>query len=216
MAEEPNLQMAEDEDLERAKAFWKENGKSIVAGVVLGVGAIGGWNGWQYWQKTEGENASTLYQNLSSADIEPEAAKSLADELMADYSGTPYASNGALMAAKQAVENGDYAEARRYLEWVVENAGNEALQHVARLRLAQVALGEGQPDRALTVIGAAGGAANEGPFAARYQELTGDAEALAGNNEAAEKAWTTSLELLDVGSQASRLVQLKLDNLGKL
>ena len=216
MAEEPNPQFAEDEDLERAKAFWKENGRSIVAGVVLGVGAIGGWNGWQHWQKSQGENASTLYQNLSSQDIKPEAAKSLADELMADYSGSPYAANGALMVAKQSVEAGDFSEANRYLSWVLENAGEAALQHVARLRLAQVALAEGKAEAALNVMQQAADATSEGPFAARYQELIGDAEALAGNNEAAEKAWKSSMELMDAGSPASQLVQLKIDNLGKL
>lgn len=216
MAEEPNPQFAEDEDLERARAFWKENGKSIVAGIVLGVGAIGGWNGWQYWQQSQGENASTLYQNLSSDDIRPDAAKSLADELMADYPGSPYAANGALMVAAESVAAGDLDEAGRYLQWVLDHSDDGAMQHVARLRLTQLAIADGSAERALDLLRGAGDAASEGPFAARYQELTGDAQALAGNADAAEKAWQTSLELHDVGSSASRLVQLKIDNLGKL
>ncbi len=216
MVKEPNPQFAEDEDLERARAFWKENGRSIIAGIVLGVGAIGGWNGWNIWQKSQGEDASMLYQNLRADDIELSAAASLAEDLMADYSGSPYAVNGALMMAKKSVEAGDPAEARRYLKWALEHAGDEALGHVSRLRLAQVALDEGDAAGALDTLGAAGAAAQSGPFAARYQELTGDAEAARGEIEAARKAWETSLELLPVGDPAARLLQLKLDNLGKL
>ena len=47
MVEEKDIQYAKDEDLERAKALWKENGRSIVAGVVIGLSAIAGYNFWQ-------------------------------------------------------------------------------------------------------------------------------------------------------------------------
>lgn len=216
MAEEPNPQLAGDEDLERARAFWQENGRPIVAGVLLGIFSIGGWNGWQYWQKSEGESASTLYQNLVSGEIGPAAAASIAGDLMGDYSGSPYAANAALVMAKMSVEAKDYAEARRYLEWVADNAGEEALVHIARLRLAQVAMAENRPDEALQTLQQGGAVAADGPFAARYQELIGDAEEALGNHEAARKAWETSRGLLESGSSSARLVQLKLDNLGKL
>ena len=216
MAKEPNPQIAGDEDMERARAFWQENGRSIVAGVLLGIFGIGGWNGWQWWQQSEGENASTLYQKLVDDAVDPEAAAVISADLMADYSGTPYAVNAALVMAKRSVEGENYAEARRYLEWVADHAGEEALEHIARLRLAQVAMAEQRPDEALRVLGQGGAAADEGPFAARYQELTGDAEAGLGNHEAARKAWEASRGLLEPGSPSARLVQLKLDNLGEL
>ena len=216
MAEEPNPQFAGDEDLERARAFWQENGRSIVAGVLLGIFSIGGWNGWQYWQKSEGENASTLYQNLIGEDMGPEAAASIAGDLMGEYSGSPYAANAALVMAKISVEAADYTEARRYLQWVVDHTGEEALIHIARLRLAQVAMAENRPDEALRVLKQGGDTTVDGPFAARYQELIGDAEEKLGNHEAARKAWETSRGLLESGSPSARLVQLKLDNLGKL
>ncbi len=216
MAEEPIPQLAGDEDLERARAFWQENGRSIVAGVLLGIFAIGGWNGWQFWQKSEGESASTLYQNLVSDEIGTEAAASIAGDLIGKYSGSPYAANAALVMAKRSVDAKDYAEARRYLQWVADHAGEEALVHIARLRLAQIAMAENQPDEALRTLKQGDAIAVDGPFAARYQELIGDAQADLGNHEAARKAWETSRGMLESGSPSVGLVQLKLDNLGKL
>jgi predicted negative regulator of RcsB-dependent stress response len=216
MAKEPDPQFAEDEDMERARAFWKENGRSIIAGVVLGVGAIGGWNGWQIWQKSQGENASTLYENLRSDDIELSAAASLADDLMEDYSATPYAIHGALMMAKKSMQNDDIDEARRYLEWALENARDEGLKNVSRLRLAQVMLEAGGAQDALETLAGGADAAQSGPFAARYQELSGDAEALLGNNDAALAAWQKSRDLLAAGDPMDRLLGLKIDNLGQL
>lgn len=214
MAKEPNPQFAEDEDLERARAFWKENGRSIIAGLVLGVGAIGGWNGWQIWQTNQGESASALYENLRSDDIDLAAAASLASDLMNDYGGTPYAIQGALMMARKSVEAGEVVEARGYLEWALENAGDVAMQNVSRLRLAQIMIEAGEAGEALDILAVA--ASEAGPFAARFQELIGDAKALQGNHDDARVAWEKSLELLAPGAAGERLLQLKIDNLGEL
>ena len=37
----------EEEQIEALKRWWKENGKSIIAGLVLGIGSIGGYRYWQ-------------------------------------------------------------------------------------------------------------------------------------------------------------------------
>ena len=38
----------EEEQVEKLKAWLKENGLSIVMGIVIGVGGIGGYNYWQH------------------------------------------------------------------------------------------------------------------------------------------------------------------------
>ncbi len=216
MAKEPNLQLAGNEDLERARAFWQNNGRPIVAGVLLGILSIGGWNGWQYWQRSEGESASMLYENLLRDDMDHAAATGLVDDLINDYATSPYAVNATLVMAKRSMEASDPAQAQRYLEWAIENASDQILVHIARLRLAQVLLAVGQPEDALSRLQQGRSAASQGPFAARYQELIGDAEAAMGHVDAARQAWESSLALLEVGSVSTSLVQLKLDNLGEL
>jgi predicted negative regulator of RcsB-dependent stress response len=214
MVEEVEPQFAEDEDLERAKAFWKENGRSIISGIVLGVLAIGGYNGWQYWQKTQGENASTLYENMQDASITYEAAAAIAKDLKDDYGATPYATGGALLMAKRNVENGALSEAGSQLEWVLSNSKDIGLQHVARIRLAMIRLAESDADGVLVLVDEYAGAGSETEFVSRYLELKGDAHAAKGEIDAARAAYSQAHESLPASALNETLLKLKLDNLG--
>jgi len=214
MAEEPKPQFAEDEDLERAKAFWSENGRSIIAGIVLGVGAIGGYNGWQYWQKDQGENASTLYENMQESSVKFDAAKGLADDLANDYGKSPYAVHAAWHIAKRAVEEQDYDEAISRLSWAVDNANEVGLKQISNVRLAMAYLAKGDAEAVLST--AAESKENEEggeQFISRYAELRGDAYVLKGEIESARESYELSLQNLTPGSSYSGLLQLKLDNL---
>ena len=64
MAEERPIQFAEDEDVARARAFWNENGKSIIVGIVLGLSGIVGFNYWQSYEQHRGESASMLFDQI--------------------------------------------------------------------------------------------------------------------------------------------------------
>ena len=215
MVDELGPQFSEDEDLERAKAFWKENGNSIIAGIVLGVGAIGGYNGWQYWQKSQGESASTLYQNIQDESIDFDAALGLADDLAADYASTPYAIHAALLIARRAVEQDNLEEAASRLEWALSNTDEEGLGHIARIRLAMVMLAMENPDRVLSLASDEIAQTPSGQkFASRYAELRGDALVLKGELEAAGEAYQASLLSLPDGAPNRALLQLKFDNLG--
>ena len=210
MAEEPELQFSRDEDLERAKAFWKENGRSIIAGIILGLAAIGGYNGWQWWQKSQGETASTLYENMQQADISSEAADDLLEDLQNDYGTTTYASMASLTKAKRAVDSGDLDAAAEPLRWILANSPDEAIKHVARLRLAMVLLGKQDANAALALIDSE----KSMEFSARYAELRGDAHVLKNDLASARIAYEESREALPAGSANAGLLQLKLDSLG--
>ncbi len=212
MAEKLEPQFAEDEDLERAKAFWKENGNSIIAGIVLGVGAIGGYNGWQYWKKNEGENASTLYQNMQDPEIGFDAAKSLATELSQDYTNTPYAIHAALSLAKRAVEEDNLDEAVAQLKWASNTTEEKGLREIINIRLAMVHLEKGEADAVLSLVPDQS-ASESSEFRSRYAELRGDAYAMKQDSDAARAAYEYSLDSLSAGAQNRTLLQLKLDNL---
>ncbi len=212
MAEEFEPQFAEDEDLERAKAFWKENGRSIVVGIGLGLAAIVGYNGWQSWQKTQGENASLLFENLQDPTISSEAAAKLANDLTQDYARSPYATHGALLMAKRSIESGDIAQAKNHLGWVLDSSADEGIKHIARLRFAVTLLSEKDAEGILTLLKDVDG----GEFSPRYDELKGDAFALSGDVDAARKSYEKSQLSLSPGASNRVLLQLKLDNLGNL
>ena len=54
---------------------------------MIGLGAIFGWEGWQNHQQQRAADASQMYEDLKQAlsDGKSDAAKALADKLVADY-----------------------------------------------------------------------------------------------------------------------------------
>ena len=215
MVEKLEPQLAEDEDLERAKKFWNENGRSITAGVVLGLGAIVGYNGWQSWQQSQGENASTLFENLSDPAVTLEAAEGLAQDLKQDFSASPYATHGSFLMAKREVDAGNLDKAAEQLRWVLNNSEEEGLKHMARIRLSMLLLAENDAAGVLDLLADVDGGAAGGEFSARYYEIAGDAHAQIGDLEAARKAYENSEEGQLAGSATAALVRLKIENLGK-
>ena len=57
----------EMEQVEALKRWWQENRWFVIAGVVIGVGTVGGWRGWEWWMARQAETASALYAELATA-----------------------------------------------------------------------------------------------------------------------------------------------------
>ena len=53
---------SEDQQIEELKRWWSENGRSIVIGVVLGIGGVSGWVGWKHYSETTSEAASAMWR----------------------------------------------------------------------------------------------------------------------------------------------------------
>ena len=51
----------EEQQVEALKEWWSENGRAVIAGVVLGVGVIGGWSLWQKRAESQAIAASDGY-----------------------------------------------------------------------------------------------------------------------------------------------------------
>ncbi|NKB75871.1 MAG: tetratricopeptide repeat protein [Gammaproteobacteria bacterium] len=204
MAEREKPKFTEDEDMERARAFWKSNGSSIVGGIVLGLAAIVGYNYWQYLEKNEGEGASSLFDQIAAG----KEAMTVADDLIEGYSGSPYASLGALAAAKTAVESNDIEKAKTYLNWILSNSKDEGILHIARLRLGAVLLSAKNSSEALSLLKIE----EMSTFASRYHELIGDANVQLGNVAEAKEAYQRSLDTSSIASGGRQLIQLKLEN----
>ncbi|WP_423909837.1 YfgM family protein [Candidatus Spongiihabitans sp.] len=220
MAEDKLPQFAEDDNVVRARAFWNENGKSIVAGVIIGLGGIVGFNYWKSYQQTEGENASVLFDQLRFGQTDNDIDMGpVADELKEKYSSTAYADLAAFSMAKQFVEKNDLESAAHELNWVMDNSQDSGFRHIARLRLASVVLAQETPDKGLEILAIT----DKGGFESRYHELTGDAYAQrgqggdnqGGDSERARIEYQKSLETLPVGSSHAGFIQLKLDNVGE-
>lgn len=232
---DPNKTQFVDSDLQRAKVWWKEYGRALVGGAVLGLFAVVGFNYWQHREQTQAETASNLFEDLrdlvameaaaaaadeqaGAAENEPpeseaaEAIQSTADRLMSDYPSTPYAIHAAFVLAKHRVESGQLDQAGQALEWILDNAEDNALRHIARLRLASVLLAREETDSAISLLQAQ--VNDTAGFTALYNELAGDAYLQNGDIVGARSAYQSSMEQLPPGSVGRFLIKLKLDGLG--
>lgn len=198
------LQLSDDDQSERIKTWWKENGTSVIAGAVLGIAVIVGVNYWRGYKAEQAEAASALYdQLLESGGAADDAGRTLIDE----YPGTPYSGKAALFLARAAFENGDPEQAAGHLEWAMTEAPDPADRRVARLRLARLALSRGDTDRASDLLAGM----QAGGYESEYRELLGDI-AMARNEPAtARNEYQAALDALPAQSGFADMLNRKLD-----
>lgn len=201
-----------DDQVANLKAWWKQYGKALIAGVVIGALLLASLNYYRQYRTQRAETASLLYENLL-ADLQQAKADAItagATRLMQDYSGTPYAGKAALLLARLRYDAKDTAAARQHLEWAMKNGGEPAVQHTARLRLGRLLLDQGDADAALALLNVK---QTEG-FASEYEELRGDALLAKGDRNGARAAYQAALDALPRGSAYGGLLGMKRDNLG--
>ncbi len=198
----------DEEQVEELKKWWKENGRSVIAGVVIGLGIIFSWQAWQQYRANQAAQASATYRQLSLAAHagHVEAADTLYQRLRDDFSNTPYATFGALDMARMKVEAGKPGEARVYLAWARDNAPDDGFAQVARLRLLRVLLDQKNLDQAQRIIDEPTPPA----FAAEIAVLRGDLALARGDVDSARQAYR---EALQGKVAAPAYVRMKLNDL---
>lgn len=207
MAEFP---YSEEDQTEQLKRWWKQNGTSIIGGVVLGLAIVGGYNYWQHYTQTRAEAASKLYERMMIDYSEGQADRAVAagSKVVEEYQSTPYAAKAALYLARINFERKDVAEAERYLRWALENAADPATEHTSRIRLGRLLLDAGKHAEVGTLLTVT----DYGGFESEYKELEGDL-ALAGNDAArARAAYERALDVLAKDSGYRPLLKAKLDH----
>ena len=206
---DPNL--TDEEKLELLKKWWKDNGGSIITGVVLGLAMLFGGKAWFAYQERQAETASNIYAVMMVALDNGNAAgvTQRAGILMADYSSTPYASLAGFALAKLKLDQGELVAAHAQLQWVLDNTGSEVIRETARLRLARVLIAEQDLDGAEALVALANKA---GPFGALYAEIDGDIYVARGDYTNASKSYERALAAIAGNSPGRKQLQLKYDN----
>lgn len=199
----------EEEQVEAIKKWWKENGKSVIGGVVLGFAIIGGWQGWQGYQRNQGEAASAYFDAMRQAVRSGRDDKAIEDgkRLIGDFGGSAYASFAALELARLAYQRSEKAVARDHLQWVSDSALDPSIRELGRLRLGRLLLDMKELDALQALLGQQASAAFAGEFAA----LRGDYERARGNEDAAREAYQ---EALVKGVEDEGLLRMKMTDLG--
>ncbi len=206
-----DIYASDEEKGEEIKQWWRDNGTSVIVGCVLGVAVLFGGRYWMTYQQTNAENASNTYQKMIShlAEDNYTEAENTTQHLISEFANTPYAVFAAFEMAQQSMTNDDLATTKTYLEWVMVNAKLTGQAEIARLRLAQLLLNEGQYQQALELAEQSKTAAFDSLFA----ELRGDIYAAQGQELQARAAYQSALLKLSQGEPRQVLLQLKLDDM---
>lgn len=206
------LDLQEQEQVDALKAWWKDNAKWVTLALSLAVGGFAAVQGWQVYQNKQAAEAGALYtevvKQLSSNDAKrvSDAAASLADK----YPSVAYAPRAQLLAAQANLDAGNLPQAKTELQWVIEHAAEEGLQHVARLKLAAVLLDE----KNYAEAGKLAEAKHPEAYDALYADLKGDVLSGQGKTDEARVAYQTALDKSDSKAVYRNLIQMKLDALG--
>lgn len=208
MNDKIDIEIAEDEDLARAKAWWKENGSSIITGVAVGTAMVVGFNFWQTYQDKQTLEVAKLYETYADNSQTSDTLEALLEK----NSDAVYAQLARFKAAKTAVDNSQFEQAENLLNDIINSKTDEGLRLVATLRLANVYLAQNKLGEVLILL-AEKGQTDLPLMQGRVSELMADAHAANGDIEQAKAAYLVSIERFTQTRQPVVLVQLKLDNL---
>ncbi|HSH48607.1 MAG TPA: tetratricopeptide repeat protein [Halomonas sp.] len=208
---------SEEEQLEAIKRWWKENGTSLVVGVVVAAAGVFGWKAWQQYQLDQSEAASQRYQELLALsrqdaldDATRQRAEALIGELEEHHDSSLYADLGRLIEVRLAVQDDDIDSAMQSLEALIGGSKHPYVQGVARLRLARLQLAQQEADAAMATLESDIPAS----LAVMRLDLRGDAYLALDQRERAAAAWREALDLAAQSGQSQYAIRLKLDDLG--
>ncbi|MFD1801870.1 YfgM family protein [Mixta tenebrionis] len=199
----------ENEQVDALRRFFANNGKALAIGIVLGIGALGGWRYWNTHQDSSAREVSASYQQLTSAldGSKPQTLEAVAK--FASENSNTYGALAALDLAKQYADKNELAKAATQLQNGVKNTQDANLLAVLNLRLARIQLQQKQADDALKTLD---GVKGEG-WTAIVADIRGEALLSKGDKQGARDAWSKG-----IASEASpalkEMMQMKMNNLG--
>src|SRR5215813_729942 len=121
--------LSDKEQWEQVKAWIRENGLWIIAGIAVGAAALGGWRWYQDHVDAVGTQAGAKYQQILQAIDRDDRSQAfvLLGELERNYSPSPYVDQGKLMVARVYVDSGDLDKAVSELTAVAEHSKDAEL-----------------------------------------------------------------------------------------
>ena len=205
---------SDDQTVEELKRWWKENGRGVILGVILGIGGVSGWVGWRNYTQSVSESASVLYSrlvNTAALGNDTEALQQ-ANELVAQYPDHAYAALAALVGARSAYRGGDPDNAVRLLNLAIAQAPEPEVAHAARIRLARVLGEKADFDGALATLDAI----DDTAFDVVVAETRGDVLSMKGDMSAALNAYQAALDSEALADSDRDRIEGKLDHLASL
>ena len=199
--------LSEIEQWELAKQKARELWIYVVGGIALGLAGLGAWNWWHERRDAQAETASARYEELIDAFSRSDQTRGLTllEELKTEYAWTPYPALGALIAARVQAEASELDKAAASLKFAMDEAHDDEVRMIARVRLARVLSAQAKHDEALALLTVQ----EPGGFAERIADTRGDILLAKGDREGALREYlaartgaandgTLDLDLLDL------------------
>jgi predicted negative regulator of RcsB-dependent stress response len=204
-------QLDEYEQGEKVRSWLRDNGSSLLTGVLLGLALILGYQWFKGRQVRLEEDAAAQFVALTDAITAKDDAKvkTFAAELDTKYADSPFAPLARLRRAQYLQAGGKNDEAIALLR-AAPVPTDPALADLQVLRLGRLLLIAGKPEEALKAIDAK----PDSLFPAGTAELRGDIQLALGKRDEARKAYEQAMTTLDEASPTRRLVELKLIEAG--
>lgn len=143
-----DLDLEEQEQLAKLKAFWQDYGRWIATGVAIAVIGFAIYWGYLKYQNRQSSAASVQYEvlleQLEKNDLP--AVLATTKKLQEDYSKTAYAGMAGLLAANLAYSVSDKDTTKAQLEWVAKSAISESFQAIAKMRLCSLLIDQKTPE----------------------------------------------------------------------
>ena len=206
------MDYSEDEQLEKLKAWWKSYGNALIAGVALGLAVLFGGRYWQHQQAENAAEASALFDQMVYSINEKNNSNitSVGTRIINDYGRTPYAGLAALILARENYDQNEKDKAKKQLAWAIDNAREDGVRQVARLRLARIQLADDNLAGAEELL-------KKEPLAGfelEFYELKGDVLKKKGDISGARTAYGEAIAHAGRSGKYLDKLQMKIDDLG--
>ncbi len=194
--------LTDEEQLDKLKKWWEENGLMMVGAVVVAVAGVIGWNWYGDRQAEAVAAASDLYVDYLSA--EGAERDTIEATLAAEHPDTVYRAFILLRTARAESENENPEAALGALNEALAIVSDDKLADVIRIRIARL---EQELDRSEAALSTLGQVRSLG-LRSHVQELKGDIHMARGERALAHEAYSAALE--EAGEDAQRpLLKLK-------
>ena len=207
-----HLDLEEQEQLDELKHFWQRWGDLITWLLIVVLGGYAAWMGWQSYAAKQAVQSAALYDTVERSAVSGDDA--LLDRSLSDikdkFAGTTYAQQAALLAARVYQDKDRKADAKAQLAWVIDKAGDEGYQALARLRLAALLIDEKAYDEARKHLTAA----TPDAFAPLMADRLGDLAMLQAQPTEAVQQYQKAWKGFEPNAEYRRLIAVKLAALG--
>ncbi|MGF1691265.1 YfgM family protein [Photobacterium kagoshimensis] len=197
----------EEQQVEAIKSWWKENGKAVVLGAVIGLGGLYGWRFYQGEIQAGKEQASDAYtQAMTALESGNDSAVADVKAFIAGHESSQYSVLASLQLAKAQVQKGELDAAAEQLNWAIAQTSDEAILPLAQTRLARIYAEQQKFAQAMAELDKV----TAESWKAKVEELRGDILLQQGDSAAAREAYVQAQQL-----GTSPVVQMKLDDLAQ-